>query len=61
MPCSRAASTTGAKRSMLSSIEQLMLRWLKASLAAPNTTISSGLRAAQRRASKPFMFGVSTE
>ena len=30
---------------MLSAIEQLMLRWLKASLAAPNTTISSGQNA----------------
>ena len=45
---------------MLSAIEQLMLRWLKASLAAPNTTISSGLRSATA-ASKPFMLGVSTE
>jgi hypothetical protein len=44
---------------MLSSIEQLMLRRLKASLAAPNTTISSGLEFTA--ASKPFMFGVSTE
>jgi hypothetical protein len=43
MPLARAASTTGAKRSMLSAMEQLMLRWLKASLAAPKTTISSGL------------------
>ena len=34
MPCARAACTTGAKRSMLSAMEQLMLRWLKASLAA---------------------------
>ena len=59
MPLASAASTTGAKRSMLSSIEQLMLRWLKASLAAPNTTISSGLLATA--ASKPFMLGVSTE
>jgi hypothetical protein len=33
---------------MLSAIEQLMLRWLKASLAAPNTTISSGLRRERR-------------
>lgn len=45
MPAARAASTTGAKRSMLSAIEQLMFFWLKASLAAPNTTISSGLSA----------------
>ena len=36
-----------------------MLRWLKASLAAPNTTISSGLPASA--ASKPLRFGVSTE
>jgi hypothetical protein len=42
MPLSRAACTTGANRSMLSAIEQLMFFWLKASLAAPNTTISSG-------------------
>ena len=47
---------------MLSAIEQLMLRWLKASLAAPKTTISSGHRhAAPSAASKPFMLGVSTE
>ena len=59
MPFARAASTTGAKRSMLSAMEQLMLRWLKASLAAPNTTISSGFEATD--ASKPFRFGVSTE
>ena len=52
--------TTGAKRSMLSAIEQLMLRWLKASLAAAKTTISSAPLVAQR-ASKPFRFGVSTE
>ncbi len=43
MPAARAASTTGAKRSMLSAMEQLMFFWLNASLAAPNTTISSGL------------------
>jgi len=30
---------------MLSSIEQLMFFWLKAWLAAPNTTISSGFEA----------------
>jgi hypothetical protein len=59
MPAARAAATTGAKRSMLSAIEQLMLRWLKASLAAPNTTISSGFDFSA--ASKPVMFGVSTE
>jgi hypothetical protein len=41
-----AASTTGAKRSMLSAMLQLMFFWLKASLAAPKTTISSGLSAA---------------
>ena len=58
MPFARAASTTGAKRSMLSAIEQLMFFWLKASLAAPNTTISSGRSASA--ASKPFMLGVST-
>ena len=44
---------------MLSSMLQLMLRWLKASLAAPKTTISSGLRGSA--ASSPFMLGVSTE
>ena len=50
MPCACAAATTGAKRSMLSSMLQLMLRWLKASLAAPKTTISSGhARAARQR------------
>jgi hypothetical protein len=63
MPFSRAAATTGAKRSMLSAMEQLMFFWLKASLAAPNTTISSGhsSRGAAMAASKPFMLGVSTE
>ena len=59
MPASRAAATTGAKRSMLSAIEQLMLRWLNASVAAPNTTISSGLLGSA--ASNPFRLGVSTE
>ena len=44
---------------MLSSMQQLMLRWLKASLAAPKTTISSGWSSSA--ASRPFMFGVSTE
>ena len=63
MPCAFAAATTGRKRSTLSAIEQLMLRWLNASLAAAKTTISSGHCAARRRsaASRPFMFGVSTE
>ena len=48
---------------MLSAIEQLMLRWLKASLAAAKTTISSGhcSRGAESAASRPFMFGTSTE
>ena len=59
MPCACAAATTGRKRSMLSTMLQLMLRWLKASLAAPNTTISSGRLAIA--ASNPFRFGVSTE
>ncbi|MOA62975.1 hypothetical protein D3C78_1885540 [compost metagenome] len=59
MPAARAASTTGAKRSMLSAIEQLILRWLKASLAAAKTTISSGRLASAD--SKPRMLGVSTE
>ena len=44
---------------MLSAIEQLMLRWLKASLAAPKTTTSSGRLASA--ASRPFRLGVSTE
>ncbi len=59
MPWARAASLTGAKRSIDSAIEQLMFFWLKASLAAPNTTISSAFAAAAP--SKPFMLGVSTE
>ena len=47
---------------MLSSMLQLMLRWLKASVAAPNTTISSGrIAGSAMAASKPFRFGVSTE
>ena len=63
MPWAFAAATTGRKRSMLSSMPQLMLRWLNASLAAPNTTISSGhcARGAASAASRPFRFGVSTE
>ena len=36
-----------------------MLRWLNSSLAAPKTTISSGFDSTA--ASKPFMFGTSTE
>jgi hypothetical protein len=62
-PLSRAAATTGRKRSMLCAMLQLMLRWLKASLAAPNTTISSGqkARSSATAASKPCMLGVSTE
>ena len=59
MPAARAAATTGAKRSMLSAIEQLMFFWLNASLAAPNTTISSGRSATA--ASKPLRLGVNTE
>ena len=58
MPLASAASTTGAKRSMLSAMLQLMFFWLKASLAAPKTTISS--TPAATAPSKPFMFGVST-
>ena len=48
---------------MLSAIEQLMFFWLKASLAAAKTTISSGYSffGAAMAASKPFMLGVSTE
>ena len=59
MPWASASCTTGRKRSMLSSMLQLMLRRLKASLAAPNTTISSGRPA--RAASSPLRLGVSTE
>ena len=59
VPAAKAASTTGAERSMLSAMLQLMFFWLKASLAAPNTTISSGRVA--MAASKPFRLGVSTE
>ena len=44
---------------MLSAMLQLMLRWLKASLAEPKTTISSGLSITA--ASKPLRLGVSTE
>ncbi|EWS64544.1 hypothetical protein Y695_02210 [Hydrogenophaga sp. T4] len=44
---------------MLSAMEQLMFFWLKASLAAPNTTISSGRSSSA--ASKPLRLGVSTE
>ncbi|MNV39494.1 hypothetical protein D3C71_1310770 [compost metagenome] len=44
---------------MLSAMLQLMLRWLKASLAEPKTTISSGL--SSTAASKPLRLGVSTE
>ena len=63
MPFALAASTTGRKRSTLSAIEQLMLRRLKASLAAAKTTTSSGhcSRGAESAASSPFMFGTSTE
>jgi hypothetical protein len=57
-PAACAAATTGRKRSIDSAIEQLMLRWLKASLAEPNTTTSSGRVASA--ASRPFMLGVST-
>jgi hypothetical protein len=59
MPFANAACTTGAKRSMLSAMLQLMFFWLKASLAAPNTTISSGVSCTA--ASKPLRLGVSTE
>ena len=63
MPCAFAAATTGRKRSMLSAIEQLMLLRLNASVAAAKTTISSGhcARGADSAASRPFMFGTSTE
>jgi len=47
---------------MLSATEQLMLRRLKASLAAPKTTTSSGRAAGSvSAASRPFMLGTSTE
>jgi hypothetical protein len=59
MPAAARRGTTGAKRSMLSAMEQLMFFWLKASLAAPNTTISSGR--SSTAASKPLRLGVSTE
>src|SRR6185312_1522100 len=58
MPCAFAAANTGAARSRLSSIEQLMLRRENDSLAATNTAISSA-RAASAP-SKPFMFGTRT-
>ena len=58
-PEMRGSTPEDVKRSMLAAIEQLMLRWLNASLAAPNTTTSSGRDASA--ASKPFMLGVSTE
>jgi len=61
-PASCAAATTGRKRSTLSSMPQLMLRRLKASLAAPNTTTSSGRAAGlASAASRPFRLGVRTE
>ena len=57
-----AAATTGAKRAMLSAIQQLMFFWQNASLAAPKITISSGTRrGAYSAASSPCMFGTSTE
>ena len=48
---------------MLSSIEQLMFFWLKASVAEAKTTISSGQSdfGAESAASSPFMLGTSTE
>ena len=58
MPAACAAATTGRKRSTLSAMLQLMLRWLKASVAAANTTTSSGRDGSA--ASRPFRFGVST-
>ncbi len=42
----------------MSSMLQLMLRWLKASLAAPKTTTSSGRVGSA--ASSPFRLGTST-
>ena len=53
-----AASNIGCARARLSAIEQLMLRFENASVAATNTATSSA--PAARAASKPFMFGVST-
>ncbi len=58
-PAALAAATTGANRSIDSAIEQLMFFWLNASLAAPNTTISSGR--VLTADSQPFRLGVSTE
>jgi hypothetical protein len=58
IPCALAAATTGAKRSRLSAIEQLMFFLLNVSVAAPNTATSSA--PASRAASKPFMFGTRT-
>jgi hypothetical protein len=57
-PADWAASLTRAKRSRLSPIEQLMLRWEKLSEAAPNTAISCAPAASA--ASSPFTFGTST-
>ena len=54
-----ACSVTGRKRSIDSSIEQLMFLCENASLAAANTTISSALAASAP--SMPFAFGTSTE
>jgi hypothetical protein len=45
---------------MLSAMEQLMLRWLKASLAAPNTTTSSASAGPGQRGFQPFRLGTST-
>ena len=53
-----AAAMTGAKRSRLSVIEQLMLRCEKLSEAAPKTATSAAPAASAL--SKPFRFGVST-
>src|SRR5215472_10961441 len=58
MPSRFADSATGANRSKLSAIEQLVLRWENVSEAAAKIAIS--LAPASRAASKPRMFGTST-
>ena len=59
MPLFRAASITAAKRSMLSSMEQLMFFCENVSEAAPKTAISS--TPAARAAWNPCMLGTSAE
>src|SRR5437879_5823258 len=59
LPCCLAACATSRKRSIDSAIEQLMFFCENASDAEPKITTSSAPAASA--ASKPFMFGVSTE